>query len=166
MTPWQDRPAEVANLLNPAFCGWIIFHCVQSHIGESGGNPMPYALAFLVLPLVLHQSTRETMESTTRHWQVWLNGNQQIKIGLAERVRSLIPYTREALMFLQQTHTVTVRSSDAALLLQSGLRSMRRHRFSRSEETKECLKKAETLGKWFARANSPATIYASLGLMP
>jgi hypothetical protein len=166
MRPWEDRPAEVANLLNPAFCGWIIFKCVQSYIYESVGSPMPYSLAFLVPPLVLHQRTRETMKSTTRHWQVWLNGNQQIKIGVAERVRSLVPYTREALMFLQQTHTVAVRSSDAALVLQNGLRRMRRHRFSQSEETKECLKKAETLGKWFARANSPATIYASLGLMP
>jgi Family of unknown function (DUF6521) len=166
MRPWEDRPAEVANLLNPAFCGWIIFQCVQSNIDESEGSPMPYALAFLVLPLVLHQSTRETMKSTTRHFQVWLNGNQQIKIGLAERARSLVPYTREALMLLQQTHTVAVRSSDAALVIQNRLRRIRQRRFSQSEETKECLKKSETLGKWFARANSPATIYASLGLMP
>jgi hypothetical protein len=127
---------------------------------------MPYALAYLVLPLVLHQCTRETMKSSTRHFQVWLNGNQEIKIGLAERARSLVPYTREALILLHQTRTVAARSSDAALVLQNGLRTIRRRGFSQSEETKECLKKSETLGKLFARANSPATIYASLGLMP
>jgi hypothetical protein len=127
---------------------------------------MPYALVFLVLPLVLHRCTRETIKSTTRHFQVWLNGNQQIKVGLATRARSLVPYSREALMLLQQTHTLAVSSGDAALLVQNGLRRIRRNRFAQSEETKECLKKAETLGKWFARVNSPATIYASLGLMP
>src|SRR6202521_325469 len=129
MRPWEDRPAEVANLLNPAFCGWIIFQCVKSHIDESDGRPMPYALAFLVLPLVLHRYTRETMKSTTRHLQVWLNGNQQSKIGLAERARSLVPYSREALMLLHQTHTVAVRDSDAALVLENGLRRIRSRRF-------------------------------------
>jgi hypothetical protein len=111
-------------------------------------------------------SIKQDLQTRPRHFQVWLNGNQQIKIGLAERARSLVPYTREALMLLQQTHTVAVRSSDAALVIQNGLRRMGRRRFSQSEETKECLKKAQTLGKWFARVNSPATIYASLGLMP
>lgn len=166
MKAWQDRPAEVANLLNPAFCGRILFHCVKGYNQESPEFPMPYSIVFLVLPLVLHRHTRETIKGTTRHFHVWLNRSQQIKIGLAARARSLVPHTREALMLLQQTHTIAIRSSDAALLIENELRRMRRRRFPASDETKDCLKKSQTLGKLLARTNSPATIYASLGLKP
>lgn len=166
MKRWEDRAPEVANLLNPAFCGQIIHRCVLSYKRESDGSAMPYALAFLVLPLVLHRETRQAMSGTRYHFQVWLNGNQHIKVGLAERARSIVSYSREALVFLQQTAAIQVRVPDAGLVTAARLRRRPRPRFSASVETKDCLRKAETLGKWFARANSPATVYASLGLMP
>src|SRR2546426_163924 len=114
MKRWQDRPEEVANLLNPAFCGHLIYASVQEHQTEKE-KPMPYALAFLVLPLALHASTRATIKATTRHFEVWIDGNQQIKIGLAVRARSLVPFARETLAFLLQTGVLGVRESDAAL---------------------------------------------------
>lgn len=166
MKHWEDRAPEVANLLNPAFCGQIIHRCALSHTRESNETAMPYALAFLVLPLVLHRETRQAMSATRHHFQVWLNANQHIKVGLAERARSIVPYTREALVFLQQTEAMRVRTPDAGLVAAARLRRQPRRRFSAGDETRDCLRKAETLGKWFARASSPATVYASLGLMP
>jgi hypothetical protein len=125
---------------------------------------MPYALAFF-LPLVLHSDTRSTMKANTRHFEVWLNVNPEIKVGLVTRARSLVPFTREALGFLQRSGTLTIRETGAALVVSRSLRTLRR-RFALGEDTKACIAGARVLGKWFGRANSPATIYASSGLRP
>ena len=79
MKAWEDRPPEVASLLNPAFCGQVIYRCVEGFT-ETENAPMPYPLAFLVLPLVLHPPTRASVNANTRHFQVWLNAHQPIKI--------------------------------------------------------------------------------------
>jgi hypothetical protein len=165
MRRWEDRPQEAAHLLNPAFCGQVLYECARSHTAASGRG-MPCALAFLVLPIVLHPGTRRTMDSHTRHFLVWINGNQQVKIGLAERARALVPYCREAMIFLYQAHIVTISAADASLLIVGRLRQRRRRIFQPGDDTRACLSKSAVLGKWFARANSPSTIYASLGLMP
>ena len=165
MRSWQDTPPEVANLLNPAFCGQILYRAIKSHMKETN-KPMPYALAFLVLPLVLHSKTRQSIKGTTKHLQVWLNGNQPVKVGLSTRARSLVPYTRQALTFVNQAGAVNLVIPEASLSAVDRLKTVRNRRFPQSDETKECISKAEILGKWFARANSPTTIYASLGLMP
>jgi ABC-three component (ABC-3C) system Middle Component 3 len=116
MTRWEERPIEVANLLNPAFCGHVIYGCAEAHESEAD-KPMPYALAFLVLPLVLHSETRSTMKANTRHFEVWLSVNPEIKVGLATRARSLVPFARETLGFLQRSGTLTIRETDAALVM-------------------------------------------------
>jgi ABC-three component (ABC-3C) system Middle Component 3 len=116
MTRWEERPIEVANLLNPAFCGHVIYGCAEAHESEAD-KPMPYALAFLVLPLVLHSETRSTMKANTRHFEVWLSVNPEIKVGLATRARSLVPFARETLGFLQRSGTLTIRETDAALVV-------------------------------------------------
>lgn len=164
MKSWSERPVEVANLLNPAFCGQVIYSCAVAHHAEIS-DAFPYAFAFLVLPLVLHSETRSTMKATTRHFEVWLNVNPEIKVGLAGRARSLVPFAREALTFLQQSKVFAVRDTDAGLVVTKGLRRTRRQ-FPPGEDTRGCLRGAAVVGKWFARANSPAAIYAALGLRP
>jgi hypothetical protein len=165
MRRWEDRPQEVAHLLNPAFCGQVIYECAVSYAAQSERG-MPYALAFLVLPIVLHPGTQQTMNSRTRHFLVWVNSNQHIKVGLAERARSLIPYSREAMTFLYQMHIVAISAADASLSIVGQLRQRHRRVLQAGDDTRACLGKSAVLGKWFARVNSPATIYASLGLMP
>jgi hypothetical protein len=166
MRSWNDTPPEVANLLNPAFCGQIIIRTVKAFMAEAGGKPMPYPLVFVILPLVLHGKTRQSIRGTTRHFQVWLNSDQSVKVGLANRARSLVPYTRQAVAFTTQTRALIVNETTAALTMGERLKTIRSRAIPVSDETKECLTKAEVLGKWFARANSSTTIYASLGLMP
>ncbi len=166
MKAWADTPPEVANLLNPAFCGQVVVRTVKSYLAESRGKPMPYPLAFIILPLVLHSRTRQSIKGTTRHFQVWLNGVQAVKVGLGSRARSLVPYTRQALTFTTQTRALVVSETTAAISLGVKLKTIRSRNFPISNETKECLTKADILGKWFARSNSSTTIYASLGLMP
>jgi hypothetical protein len=56
MSAWNDRPTEIANLLNPAFCALLLAQAVRGYQEETKVG-LPYALAFLVLPLVLHKPT-------------------------------------------------------------------------------------------------------------
>jgi hypothetical protein len=169
MKSWEDRPQEVANLLNPAFCGRVIYHAIDGY----GGHPhreMPYALSFLVLPLILHPATRDTIKATTRHLQVWLNMNQQIKVGLATRARTLVPYAREAVTFLCQSRILYVNEENASLVVCKSLRRRKQTRNSAERtaggDVADCTQKAVVLGRWLSRVNSPAAIYASFGLMP
>lgn len=164
MKNWHERPQEVANLLNPAFCARLIYECVRGCASEDD-RPLPCALGFLVLPLVLHPSTRETMSGRTKHFQVWLNSNQQIKVGFASRTRSLVPYSREAITFLLQTGTLEITSPDASFVMGKGLRTIRR-REPVSEDFNAAIQAAGVLGKWISRVDSTSTFYASLGVMP
>jgi len=54
MRSWIERTNEVAYLLNPAFCGRILYASVKEYENKAN-QPMPFALIYLILPLVLHR---------------------------------------------------------------------------------------------------------------
>ena len=165
MKRWEERAIEVANLLNPAFCGRLLYESINGY-RDHESREMPYALLFLVLPLVLHGPTRSHISGATRHFQVWLNGHQEVKLGFAQRARSLVPYTREAVSFLCSARVVKVLDEAAAFTIAGTLRRRRGTTIQVSEETRDCLAKARIVGRWFARVNSVATVYAMCGVMP
>jgi hypothetical protein len=53
MKPWNQRPFEVRNLFNPAFCGMVLFRALHGFEEEDPAG-MPFSLSLLVLPLCLH----------------------------------------------------------------------------------------------------------------
>lgn len=165
MTPWQKRPKEEAALLNPAFCGVLLHETVRGY-GSQRTAGMPYPLAFLVLPLVLHRATREALPRTTRtSLAVWLDENPTVRVGFAPRTKSLVPFTRESLLF-GTTHGMLRAVGEN---LQSAKQLRRRATFKREHATDEvsfCMSRAEFLGKWLARAGKPGTIFALWGIRP
>ncbi|WP_442969853.1 three component ABC system middle component [Roseburia sp. AM23-20] len=50
------RTHEVAFLLNPAFCGRILYSTIRTY-NEKTNRAFPFPLIYLVLPLVLHKET-------------------------------------------------------------------------------------------------------------
>ena len=60
LAEWGQRPQDVANLLNPAFDGLLLYRAVAGYEQENEGG-MPFELAFMVLPFVLHQPTRKRL---------------------------------------------------------------------------------------------------------
>jgi hypothetical protein len=87
--PWNQRPIEIRNLFNPAFCG-LVMHRAMCGYEEEESSPqgVPFSLTFLVLPLCLHKETREvllkgnrsyllkhfTTELVLVDWTVWQRG--------------------------------------------------------------------------------------------
>lgn len=161
MIVWDKRPIEIASLLNPAFCGEVIRQSIESY-QKTESQPFPFPLVYLILPIVLHKKTRETIASQ-RQLHVWLQANENVKIGFADRTRELVPITKEAMIFLLQVGAIEVDE-------QAGLRvvsDQRRIPPSRPEgEISECYRTAVVIGRWFARAANVPTIYALWGVRP
>lgn len=163
MLPWEKRPAEVANLLNPAFCSILLRDSIVDFQREKEQG-MPYSLSFLVLPLVLHKPTRETLPRNIRtQLHVWLQRKPEVRVGFSERTRHLVPYTKEALVFGIQEDVIVVSGSGTLI---SGDRRLGSLPWSRDAEPSVCRNKARFVGRWFARAGDISTVFTMWGICP
>lgn len=160
---WTSRPAEIANLLNPAFASLLIRSAAHGYTRDDPSG-LPLTLAYLLLPIVLHRKTRESLPRTTKtRVHTWLQANQHILAGFAERASQMVPYTREALLFGAQQSIFVLNASARLDVTTVRLRSVQR---AESLEVGECLSRAELLGRLFARAGDSATILAMWGVRP
>ena len=108
MRIWNERPFEIRNLFNPAFCGVILLRALQG-FEERDDSGMPFSLALLVLPLCLYKDSRELISNSPRSYLIkTISDNPQMLVGFAERTRSLLPYTFEALGFTMQLQSFEV----------------------------------------------------------
>ena len=164
MKSWELRQPEAANLFNPAFVGLLIYKAALKY-REAAGKCLPYSLAFLIPPIVLHPQTVKTIRlGQGASFQKWANENQPTKIGFAARARNLVPHIRESLLFLVRSGVISI-LEDASLSPNAPVRLIRRkHKFSETDAL--TIKHAETLGRWFAEGGTSATIYATLGVKP
>lgn len=66
MNRWSQRPPEEQRLLNPSFCALILWHSAKAH-GEAtkAKTGIAFEECFLVLPMVLHRETRESLPTKT-----------------------------------------------------------------------------------------------------
>lgn len=63
MKRWDQRPFEIRNLFNPAFCGLVLFRALRGY-EEEDARGMPFSLSLLVLPLCLHKDSREAVSTS------------------------------------------------------------------------------------------------------
>lgn len=160
---WKERPTIVANLLNPAFCGEIIRIAIKSYTDEHN-QPMPFPLLFLILPLVLQKQTREKLPATTsKKIYEWLEENTVIKIHLSKKVKNLVPYTREAILFLIYHEAIKINDNGKLEYIKYRKKSIN---YIQDEEIQNIYKKSQMIGKWFTRIGDTKTIYASIGIKP
>lgn len=160
MKDWHLRPSEIANLLNPAFCGEVISRGARSYETECG-KTLPFALTFLVLPIVLHKPTREQLNPRTKQMHVWLQSNGPLCIGFADRVRAMKAITQEAVVFLHDQGRITI--DDVGGLRVTG-NNARENQFG--GEVRDCLKAATVVGRLMARAGPPTAVWAMWGVRP
>lgn len=163
-TPWVERPPEQARLLNPAFVGVTIWACARGYasVREIG---LPYALAFVAVPITLHKATREDLPLSTRTSMAsWLAENPRALVGFAERARAIVPLVKEGIIFGSSGQMLTL--DNLRLTAADRPRSMARFEREATDEVKACVKKAEFVGKWFAGSGDYATIMALWGVAP
>jgi hypothetical protein len=163
MTIWEERPFEIANLLNPAFCAVLIASSVTGYEKEASKG-MPYPLAFFVLPLVLHRSTRDEIpRSIVTRMHSWLQEKPEVRVGFAERMRAMTPFTREAIIFGIQVRALGL--NDQGELVKGDAR-IKPGNWESGAEPNVCRQKAGFVGRWIARAGDLSTIFIMWGVQP
>jgi hypothetical protein len=162
---WSERPREEAHLINPAFCCAILTSSVAGYSSlEAKG--MPFPIAFIVLPTVLHKLTREAFPRNARtSLAAWLEEHGEVKVQFHERLVSLMPFVREALLF-GMLHKWLVLTNAGRVQIVKAESDVQRF-IRRSEgEAKECISRALFVGKWFAASGSVETVMALWGVRP
>lgn len=156
------RTHEVAFLLNPAFCGRILYSTIKTY-NEKTSRAFPFPLIYLVLPLVLHKETRITIDSK-KQLQLWVQQYPHLLVDFPKRARSLIPITNEAVEFLLQTGKVLL-TANGELDLSPTSKTLSKTKYV-DDEISECLTKGEHIARWFATTGKVETIYIELGVRP
>lgn len=161
---WVERPREEARLLNPAFIGATIWSCASGYASIQD-RALPYALAFVAVPVVLHKETRESLpKSINTSLASWLSRNTRAHVGFVDRSRALVPMINEAIIYSTNGSMLTL--VDTHLIASDRPRSISRFQREATDEVQDCIKKAEFVGKWFSRAGDYTTVMALWGVAP
>ncbi len=164
MEKWEDRSQIAANLLNPAFCGEIIRRTIVAYNNNEENAKFPFSLLYLILPILLHKKTRENMpQRSSTYFHYWVDENEFLFIDFAYRVKELIPYTKESLIFLLSHNAAKIDDNGKIEITQY---TRRKPTGEHSDEVRSIYKKADLLGKWFRLTGNEQTIYMFLKIRP
>lgn len=162
MKRWDQRPFEIRNLFNPAFCGLVLFRAMQGY-EEEDYRGMPFSLSILVLSLCLHQDSREVIAGSPRSYLLkTTEKNPQLQVGFAIRVTDMLPYTFEGLGLLVERGCIIVASDGRLQTVANRVRK----KVTGTDETKSCQRVARIIGKEFARIADRVTVYTTFGIRP
>lgn len=162
---WQNRSVITANLLNPAFCGEVLRRSIWAYNENDEDELMPYSLLSIILPIILHKPTRDKMPlRSSTYFHSWVDCNENLFINFGSRVKQLLPYTKESIMFLQKHEAIFLNDEGR---VEIGVPFRRKNpRGDNIDEVKQILKKAELIGKWLRLTGNPQTIYMFLKIQP
>jgi hypothetical protein len=166
MQPWSARVVEEANLFNPAFCVTLLAKAADE-FAKKANRPLPFPLAFLILPIALHQGTRSALPgSTVTSLLPWVQDNREQLVDFAQRVQRLRPITREALLFGVQHQTLMLTAGGDVAVGPKRQSATEKRTGLFTDEARECVDRAGFLGRWLSTAGTTATIYAAWGVAP
>ena len=162
MKRWDQRPFEVRNLFNPAFCGLVLFRALQGYEDENPDG-MPFSLALLVLPLCLQKDARQVIAGNSRRYLLKIvETNPQLLVGFADRTSDMLPFAFEAFGVLMERGCFVV-SKDGRL---KTVPDRVRKSVTGTDESVSCQRVARIVGKEFARIADRVTVYTTFGIRP
>ncbi|MGR6805099.1 three component ABC system middle component [Sphaerotilus natans] len=162
MKDWSSRPFEERNLFNPAFCGVVLAAAIREYERVSG-KPMPYSLTLLVLPMCLHQASREQILENKRLSVLRIFAlRPDLMVDFAERARALVQYATEAFALLASKDCIKVGDDGGISLIPRRISPQP----LKTEDAERCREAAVVLGRNFAQINDRVTVYTSLSIRP
>jgi ABC-three component (ABC-3C) system Middle Component 3 len=165
MSQWTSRPPEERALLNPGFCSCLLW---QASVGyqSAAHAPLPFDISFLVLPTVLHRETRESLPKVVRtSLAAWIDDNPLAPSRIADRARTLVPFTKEAMLY-GGIHGLFELQGGAIAANPEWKKRIADDWKDSTDEVQSCAKRAEFVGKWLASSGSSGTVMAILGVRP
>jgi len=158
-----EHTPEIINLLNPSFCALILYSGILEY-QEKAKSGISFPLIYLMLPIILHKSTRTRISSRT-NMVIWLQRNPDAMIGFPERARSLASFASEAIEFLLCQQIISIEGE--CLIIKKPILKSKMDRYVATEsEIADCVNKAAHLGRWFYSMRSDESIYAVWGVSP
>lgn len=155
------RPTEREALLNPGFIALVLANAASGHT-ERTDRAMPLALCFLVVPIVLHRSTRQALpRRVTTKPGAWLDAHPVLRAGFAMRARSLAPSVRAGLR--EGLRAEILEPAGDGIL---GRPPRLPNSSQLSSEVQDILKRAAYAGGWLGLAGSPTASYAMWRVRP
>jgi len=162
MKRWDQRPFEIRNLFNPAFCGLILFRALQGY-EEENPDGMPFSLALLVLPLCLQKDSRQVIADSPRSYLLkTVENNPQLLVGFADRTADLLPFSLEAFGLLMERGCFVVLQDGRLKTVPDRVRKS----VTGTSESVSCQRVARIIGKEFARIADRVTVYTTFGIRP
>lgn len=162
MKCWDQRPFEIRNLFNPAFCGLVLFRALHGY-EEEDARGMPFSLSLLVLPLCLHKESRKLIVTSPRSYLLKIiEKNQQVIVGFAGRVTDMLPYAFEGFGLLMERGCISIADDGRIQTVPDKVRKT----VKGTDETVSCQKVARIVGREFARIADRVTIYTTFGVRP
>ncbi|WP_104178396.1 three component ABC system middle component [Cryobacterium sp. Y50] len=156
---WDERPVLSASILNPALIAASISWASKRYASKAD-HAMPLEYVFLVVPICLHQATRQALPTTTRtHMPTWINEHQELLVGFPVRATKFAPHVREGLRLALSSGMVAL-TDDGALLSRTPAKVLP------EGEMKDILTAAGVFGAWAAKTGSPTTVYTLFGVTP
>jgi hypothetical protein len=163
---WSDRVVEEKNLFNPAFGAMLVGETVNE-FQKKTNKPLPFAVTFLVLPIVLHEATREALpKSTLTALLPWVQDNREQLVGFAGRVQNLREISREAVLFGLQNDILNL-SENGELTIGGSRKTATPARTPLfTDEARTCVERSGFIGRWFAATGTSANIFSAWGVAP
>lgn len=164
MRRWTERVIEERHLFNSAFGAMLIAETVHDYQKKTN-TALPFAVAFLVLPIVLHETTRNALpKSTLTALLPWVQENREQIVGFADRVQNLREISREAVLFALQNEILGL-TEKGELTLGNSRKSITPGRTPLfTNEVRECVDRSGFIGRWFAATGTTANIYSAWGV--
>lgn len=162
MKPWHERPIEIRNLFNPAFCGLVLSRAMTGY-EEDDDRGIPFSLILLILPLCLHKESRSILARGSRSYFLKaIETHPEILVGFPRRTTAMMSYTLEALGLLMKLGCFEVTADGRLKIIEKRVRKS----LTGTPESLEIQRVARFVGKEFARVSDRVTIYTSLGIKP
>lgn len=152
---------EIA-LFNDAYIAVLIALAARSYSERANGRPMPWMLAFIVVPLVAHRAVREQLPGTTRaRLTNWIASQPLLHAGFPALAQAMTPYVRRGFRYGLRSGTIEIDDGGVRSTL-----STRRFSALASTDAQEAGKQANFLGRWFAVIEDVPSIFRQLGVSP
>lgn len=148
---------EALALFNPPLSAVAIAWAARECRRE-GGLELPFPFAFLILPMALHEPTRDSVLASPRlSFGTWAQRNQRLIDSFPRRAFVMIEPTRRSLRFGVRFDFLEI--SAGGVSAGARIPSLA----NASEEAQGSIKASQTIGKWLSRTNA-VTAFSLLGI--
>lgn len=161
---WAMRPSEEARNFNPAFCAELVARTV-GEFHKNRQKPLNIATAYLVVPLVLHPSTREALPGrASAAFGTWVAENGPILAEFPARAKRMQAVSREAVLFAIRHRVLRVHEG-GLIPGEMPIRLSARPAPS-TDDVNSARAAAMLLGRWFAGQAMQSAILQGFGIAP